>query len=57
MCRLRTHTHACESGGSPRALAAQALQTAIDGMAEVITGNCEYFFAKLGSADRRMRLR
>jgi len=57
MRRLRTHTYACESGVSPRALAAQALQTAIDGMVEVSTGDREYFFAQLGSADKRMRLR
>lgn len=45
MRKLRTHTYAA-IGDCPRAVAARALQEAIDGMAEVITGDREYFYAK-----------
>lgn len=49
MRKLRTHTYGAELGDGPRAVAARALMTAIDGMAEVITGDREHFFAKAHS--------
>lgn len=49
MRKLRTHTYGRALLDDPRSLATAALQKAIDDMAEVITGDPEYFYAKLHS--------
>lgn len=46
MRALRKHTHAAELGDGARALALQGLRNSIDRLAEVITGERDYFHAK-----------
>jgi len=43
--KLRTFTYRSDQGSDPMSLALQALQKAIDDVAEVLTSNREYFWA------------